>query len=278
MEQKKEYNKKMEALNEIENIKNEIIENEEKIEIKKKQYLINDIKYKNKIKQLKSINRNKTLNEKDFQKTIKNIQENINILSERINNKNINKTKKEYSSSELCNIIGINNEKSINHHKTQIKSDCYILITNIKNEIDFDPLRDYNIKPETKGYNKSLIILDNDNINIIFNQIKDKIQININKYIIKNIMIHQNMKKIIYYNSKYKYVQKRNIQLLLKEEEKKNEFNEINLDELIKCIYNKFFCLNVLLSNEKIINIIFLTYNSFKIWLKIFDEFCMNNK
>lgn len=282
-EQEKEFNKKMESLNEIKKIKNEIIKNEEKIKIEENKYLINDIKYKNKIKKLKIINRNNNLNENDIQKTIKDLEKNINNLSEKIKNKN-NKKKPhnnlnlETTSPELCNITGINNEKSINNNKSKINSNCYILITNIQNEIDFDPLKEYNIKPESKGYNKSLIILDNNNINIIFNQLKEKIKITINKNMIKNIMIHQNMKKIIYYTKKYNKIPKNNIQILLKEEENKNQLNEINTDELIKCIYNKYFCLNILLSNDKIINIIFLTYSNFKIWLKIFDEFCKNNK
>ena len=50
----------------------------------------------------------------------------------------------------------------------------------------------------------------------------------------------------------------------------------INTDELIKYIYNKYFCLTLELMNEKVINIIFLTYENFKTWLKIFDKFFVN--
>lgn len=73
------------------------------------------------------------------------------------------------------------------------------------------------------------------------------------------------MKKIIHYMKKYNK-DKNNIELILMKE------NEINSDDLIKCIYNKYFCLSIDLENDKTLNIIFLTYENFKVWLKIFDK------
>ncbi len=52
---------------------------------------------------------------------------------------------------------------------------------------------------------------------------------------------------------------------------------EISSDEIIKYIYNKYFCLSLELENNKIINIIFLTYENFKSWLKIIDKFNDSN-
>ena len=64
--------------------------------------------------------------------------------------------------------------------------------------------------------------------------------------------------------------EKNNIEIILKNEK------EISSTELIKFIYNKYFCLSLILENGKVINIIFLTYENFKIWLKIFDKFHEN--
>ena len=77
------------------------------------------------------------------------------------------------------------------------------------------------------------------------------------------------MKKIIHYINKYEK-EKNKIELILINEK------GINTDELIKYIYNKYFYLTLELMNEKVINIIFLTYENFKTWLKIFDKFFVN--
>ena len=78
------------------------------------------------------------------------------------------------------------------------------------------------------------------------------------------------MKTIIHYKKKYNN-QKDKIKLILTNEK------EISSDEIIKYIYNKYFCLSLELENNKIINIIFLTYENFKSWLKIIDKFNDNN-
>ena len=252
--QDKEYNKKIESLDLIEKIKNEINEKEEKLTKEKNKYFINDINYKNKIKKLEIINKNIYSNDNDFQKTIENIKENIDNLTEIINNKK--------------------NIKNNNNKDNMIKSDCYILISNIFEDINFDPLENYDIKPEIKGYSKSVISLENNIISIYFNQIKENSNIKIKTTLIKKIIVHQNMKKIIYYMKKCKK-EKNNIKLLLNDENINK--NEINFDELIKCMYNKYFSISIILSDKKIINIIFLTYISFKTWLKILDKFCQNN-
>ena len=78
------------------------------------------------------------------------------------------------------------------------------------------------------------------------------------------------MKTIIHYMKKYNN-QKDKIKLILTNEK------EISSDEIIKYIYNKYFCLSLELENNKIINIIFLTYENFKSWLKIIDKFNDSN-
>ena len=74
------------------------------------------------------------------------------------------------------------------------------------------------------------------------------------------------MKKIIHYMKKYNQ-EKNNIKIILKNEK------EISSAELIKFINKKYFCLSLTLENSKIINIIFLTYENFKIWPIILDKF-----
>ena len=268
----KEYNNKMIALNKIESMKQEIIKKENEINIEEKNYKILEITKRKEINKYENINKalDIYLNENDIQKTIENIQKNINNLSFQLRNKkdeNINLL----NSKELCNITDINNKKLYqqNYKEIKIKSDCYILIQNAFMNMDFDPIKDYDKKPESKGFNKSLIYYENENINIIFNQLKNDLNLKISYNSIKRIIINPVMKKIIHYINKYEK-EKNKIELILMNEK------GINTDELIKYIYNKYFCLTLELMNEKVINIIFLTYENFKTWLKIFDKFFVN--
>ena len=268
----KEYNNKMIALNKIESMKQEIIKKENEIKIEEKNYKLLEITKRKEINKYENINKafDIYLNENDIQKTIENIQKNINNLSFQLRNKkdeNINLL----NSKELCNITDINNKKLYqqNYKEIKIKSDCYILIQNAFINIDFDPIKDYDKKPESKGFNKSLIYFENENINIIFNQLKNDLNLKISYNSIKRIIINPVMKKIIHYINKYEK-EKNKIELILMNEK------GINTDELIKYIYNKYFCLTLELMNEKVINIIFLTYENFKTWLKIFDKFFVN--
>ena len=273
----KEYNNKMEALNKIEKLKKEILNKEEEIKNEEKKYKIFEINQRKKINRLENINIKFDifLNESDIQKTIQDIQKNINNLSDQIKLKKDEKmyySNTELDSKELCNITDINN-KQLYQDETKnikIKSDCYILIKNKSDNIEFNPIKDYDIKPESKGFNKSLICFENDIINIIFNHIKDDLNIKIHTKSIKRIIINPIMKTIIHYMKKYNN-QKDKIKLILTNEK------EISSDEIIKYIYNKYFCLSLELENNKIINIIFLTYENFKSWLKIIDKFNDNN-
>ena len=273
----KEYNNKMEALNKVEKLKKEILNKEEEIKNEEKKYKIFEINQRKKINRLENINIKFDifLNESDIQKTIQDIQKNINNLSDQIKLKKDEKmyySNTELDSKELCNITDINN-KQLYQDETKnikIKSDCYILIKNKSDNIEFNPIKDYDIKPESKGFNKSLICFENDIINIIFNHIKDDLNIKIHTKSIKRIIINPIMKTIIHYMKKYNN-QKDKIKLILTNEK------EISSDEIIKYIYNKYFCLSLELENNKIINIIFLTYENFKSWLKIIDKFNDNN-
>ena len=273
----KEYNNKMEALNKVEKLKKDILNKEEEIKNEENKYKIFEINQRKKINRLENINIKFDifLNESDIQKTIQDIQKNINNLSDQIKLKKDEKmyySNTELDSKELCNITDINN-KQLYQDETKnikIKSDCYILIKNKSDNIEFNPIKDYDIKPESKGFNKSLICFENDIINIIFNHIKDDLNIKIHTKSIKRIIINPIMKTIIHYMKKYNN-QKDKIKLILTNEK------EISSDEIIKYIYNKYFCLSLELENNKIINIIFLTYENFKSWLKIIDKFNDNN-
>ena len=273
----KEYNKKLEVIKDIEKIKKDLYEKEKTLKIEQNRYLINEIKYKNKIKKLEMINKNINSDENDVQKTLENIQENINNLFNKIKNEKIT-DKPKHEKKEKNNL---DNEKLLNnnYNYNYNNCDCYILICNESNNIIYDPLNDYDIKPEIKGYNKSLISLLKNNINIKFNYLKEEINLEISLNLIVNIIIHQNMKKIIYYLYKYNKEKNNNIKILLNEENEKNKGkNNEEFEEIIKCIFNKYFCLSIVLSNKKIINFIFLTYNSFKSWLKLLDNFYQKNK
>ena len=273
----KEYNNKMEALNKVEKLKKEILNKKEEIKNEENKYKIFEINQRKKINRLENINTKFDifLNESDIQKTIQDIQKNINNLSDQIKLKKDEKmyySNTELDSKELCNITDINN-KQLYQDETKnikIKSDCYILIKNKSDNIEFNPIKDYDIKPESKGFNKSLICFENDIINIIFNHIKDDLNIKIHTKSIKRIIINPIMKTIIHYMKKYNN-QKDKIKLILTNEK------EISSDEIIKYIYNKYFCLSLELENNKIINIIFLTYENFKSWLKIIDKFNDSN-
>ena len=273
----KEYNNKLTILKRIEFIKNEIMKKEEEIRKEENKKKINEINQRKKLNRLENLNAmfDTHLNESDIQKTIQDIQKNINNLSDQIKLKKDEKmyySNTELDSKELCNITDINN-KQLYQDETKnikIKSDCYILIKNKSDNIEFNPIKDYDIKPESKGFNKSLICFENDIINIIFNHIKDDLNIKIHTKSIKRIIINPIMKTIIHYMKKYNN-QKDKIKLILTNEK------EISSDEIIKYIYNKYFCLSLELENNKIINIIFLTYENFKSWLKIIDKFNDNN-
>ena len=273
----KEYNIKIIELNKIDSMKLEINKKENEIINEEKKYKMLEINQKKKIDRLENFNKtfDLYLKESDIQKTIENIQKDINNLSFQIKHKkngNItNSYNNELNSKELCNITDINNKKLYqdSSKEIKIKSDCYILIKNSFDNIEFDPIKDYDTKPESKGFNKSLIYFEKDNVNIIFNQIKENINIKIDYNSIKHIIINPIMKKIIYYMKKYNK-EKNQIELILMNE------TGINSNELIKFIYNKYFCMSLELINEKIINIIFLTYENFKTWIKIFDKFVDN--
>ena len=269
----KEYNKKMVSLNKVEKLKKEILKKEEEIKNEEEKYKIFEINQRKKINRLENINKTFDiyLNESDIQKTIQDIQRNINNLSDQIKFKKEEKmyySNSELDSKELCNITDINNKQLYQDETKDIKlkSDCYVLIKNKSENIEFNPIKDYDIKPESKGFNKSLICFENDIINIIFNHMKDDLNIKIHSKSIKRIIINPIMKTIIHYMKKYNN-KKDKIKLILTNEK------EISSDEIIKYIYNKYFCLSLELENNKIINIIFLTYENFKSWLKIFDKF-----
>lgn len=301
-----EYKKLISYQNEIEKIKKEIQIKEEEITNEVNKYLIINKKYENKIKKLENINN--VLNMKydgiNTKNVLENIKNKINDLYDEINNKikltnstnkndliislytKINKTiENNNEDDDQVNITSLDNininkkeeELILSNPKFNINTtiDCYIRFSNKINEYDFDPINDYDIKPELKGYIKSLINLSGKVIKIKQNQ-NNCYNIEIKEII--NIKIHENMGKINYIIRKYKKLNtnNNNIENILKDI-KLNEEMKMDTKDIIKCIYNKYYCLSVILCTEKRINIIFLSYEPFKAWLKILDDIIEKN-
>ena len=113
----KEYNIKIIELNKIDSMKLEINKKENEIINEEKKYKMLEINQKKKIDRLENFNKtfDLYLKESDIQKTIENIQKDINNLSFQIKHKkngNItNSYNNELNSKELCNITDINNKK-----------------------------------------------------------------------------------------------------------------------------------------------------------------------
>ena len=144
-----------------------------------------------------------------------------------------------------------------------IPCDCYIELVDENTQIDFNPLKDYDKKLENLNFNKSIIQLNKSNKTLEITQIqKEPIEININ--LLEKTVVIGCMKKVLNIMQLYKSVYQSNIQLILSD---KNLCKQIPNDDIIKCVYNKYYLFSIILSIGKKINLIFLTYKTFKNWL-----------
>ena len=144
-----------------------------------------------------------------------------------------------------------------------IPCDCFIQLVDENTQIDFNPLKDYDKKLETLNFNKSVIQLNKSNKTLEITQIqKEPIEININ--LLEKTVVIGCMKKVLNVIQLFKSEYQSNIQLILSD---KNLSKQIPNDDIIKCVYNKYYLFSIILSIRKKINLIFLTYKTFKNWL-----------
>ena len=144
-----------------------------------------------------------------------------------------------------------------------IPCDCFIQLVDENVQIEFNPLKDYDKKIENLNFNKAIIQLNKSNKTLEITQIqKEPLEININ--LLEKTVVIGSMKKILNVIQLYKNNYKSNIQLILSD---KNLSDQIPNDDIIKCVYNKYYLFSVILSIKKKLNLIFLTYKTFKNWL-----------
>ena len=144
-----------------------------------------------------------------------------------------------------------------------IPCDCFIQLVDENVQIEFNPLKDYDKKLENLNFNKAIIQLNKSNKTLEITQIqKEPLEININ--LLEKTVVIGSMKKILNVIQLYKNNYKSNIQLILSD---KNLSDQIPNDDIIKCVYNKYYLFSVILSIKKKLNLIFLTYKTFKNWL-----------
>ena len=144
-----------------------------------------------------------------------------------------------------------------------IPCDCFIQLVDENVQIEFNPLKDYDKKIENLNFNKAIIQLNKSNKTLEITQIqKEPLEININ--LLEKTVVIGSMKKILNVIQLYKNNYKSNIQLILSD---KNLSEQIPNDDIIKCVYNKYYLFSVILSIKKKLNLIFLTYKTFKNWL-----------
>ena len=147
----------------------------------------------------------------------------------------------------------IKNEKLSNKELIQkvsylyIPCDCFIQLVDENTQIDFNPLKDYDKKLETLNFNKSVIQLNKSNKTLEITQIqKEPIEININ--LLEKTVVIGCMKKVLNVIQLFKSEYQSNIQLILSD---KNLSKQIPNDDIIKCVYNKYYLFSIILSMEK---------------------------
>ena len=236
--------------------------------------------------------------EKNLKSSRKKLNHLINKLEENEINKSqiyIIKTQITPNSSNRSFKIPISN-----YNKSMIQQTfCYFKFIS-KNSIKFNPLKNFDISPESLGYYKgfisvdftkkclSFITMDNDIHNLIINQHYKSLQIQLDK--ISNIFVDNIMKDIIKIYMKFiKFYQKCEINncYCLEDNFSLNklihlkEFNNINLDtnQRIKATQNKYFPFLISISDiEDKFEIIFIDYSEFKNWFKGIEVIVKNNK
>jgi len=123
--------------------------------------------------------------------------------------------------------------------------------------------------PEDFGFNKYFIYLENDLMNLVFykkdpknilNETFEIMVMNMEKTLVSKLT-----KNIISVHQFYRSLNKQKIDPEKYFQENKEKL--LNDSSRIKYLMNKYFMLTLKLKNEDRIEIIFVSYNDFKIWL-----------
>lgn len=149
------------------------------------------------------------------------------------------------------------------------QTECYINFNDNPKEgntLDFNPLADYDNIPEEKNFGKAFIHLGKDNQILSIKQItKEELNININ--LIDKTIVNGIMKTIINIIQVYQKKYHRDIKLLLNDKEFIEKELKMTKDYVLKCVYPKYYFFTIMLNVNKKINVLFLNYQSFKLWL-----------
>ena len=185
---------------------------------------------------------------------------------------NLNTEEKDYSNT-ANNLRTIEpNKPSVNDLVSRLyplyeQTECYIqLINSNVNQKDFNPLIESDIIPEEKKFTKGAIRLSKDYQTILITQ-QGKEDLNVNINLIEKTIVNGAMKTIINIIQLYKKKYNGDIKKLLSDTEFIEKEIKMSKDCLLKCVYPKYYYFSILLTVNKKINILFLTFKSFKLWL-----------
>ena len=204
---------------------------------------------------------------------------NIDDLELNIKNKNININQNE-------NNINIDINKSLINKLIPLTKNtlCYYReINNISNK--FNPISD-KISYESlieSPYNfiKSMILLNNSYDSISFLSSNENISYNLSQ--IDNTVMNNNLKTIIEIHRdyrKYKTANKNNNNSSLNDFVKKEKLKNFNYENkfIEKCAMNKLYNFSLLINNGRRIEIVFCSYEDFKLWINGFAFLIKNKK
>ena len=222
---------------------------------------------------------------------------NLNLFKNRENNPSSNdehnKNKNNFilsgKSKEKEKIKNINNFINLDLFKVNAdnKIFCYFkILSQGKSDKILNPLKlesNSNLSQHPFNYIKSTIYFDKSEKKIkIFpsNQL-DSIDIHINE--IENYGMNSSMKQIIEIYKDYKRFKENNndkddVDFFIKKIKKNNLYKNMNDEEIKKCCDNKKFTFEIIFKNKKGIELLFISYEEFKIWNDNFNTFIKNKK
>ena len=200
---------------------------------------------------------------------------NFNSIEDQDNVNTNHKASRQHNNTiQNYNTIEPSKENNINDIIDKLKplhsqTECYINFNENpqeSNTLDYNPLADYDNIPEEKNFAKALIQLEKDNQILSIKQItKEELNININ--LIDKTIVNGIMKTIINVIQIYQKKYKRDIKLLLNDKEFIEKELKMTKDYVLKCVYPKYYFFTIMLNVKKKINVLFLNYQSFKLWL-----------
>ena len=200
---------------------------------------------------------------------------NFNSIEDQDNVNTNHKASRQHNNTiQNYNTIEPSKENNINDIIDKLKplysqTECYINFNENpqeSNTLDYNPLADYDNIPEEKNFAKALIQLEKDNQILSIKRItKEELNININ--LIDKTIVNGIMKTIINIIQIYQKKYKRDIKLLLNDKEFIEKELKMTKDYVLKCVYPKYYFFTIMLNVNKKINVLFLNYQSFKLWL-----------